>query len=119
MLIARAGSQFDKLIQALPGEKKKYLSMWNGYLDPEKEAYNETLAKSIGNDYVYLQTSGHCDMKSMRYILRLLQPKAIIPIHTDRPDAFVSNSATSGQLSGSLMDSLLSQYLHRKWIYAS
>ena len=89
VLIARAGSQFDKLIQALPGEKKIYLSMWNGYLDPEKEAYNETLAKSIGSDYEYLHTSGHCDMKSMRYILRLLQPKAIIPIHTDRPDAFV------------------------------
>ena len=89
VLIARAGSQFDKLIQALPGEKKKYLSMWNGSLDPEKEAYNETLAKSIGSDYVYLHTSGHCDMKSMREILQLLQPKAIIPIHTDRPDAFV------------------------------
>ena len=89
VLIARAGSQFDKLIQALPGEKKKYLSMWNGYLDPGKEAYNETLAKSIGSDYVYLHTSGHCDMKSMREILQLLQPKAIIPIHTDRPDAFV------------------------------
>ena len=89
VLIARAGSQFDKLIQALPGEKKIYLSMWNGYLDPEKEAYNETLAKSIGDDYVYLHTSGHCDMKSMREILQLLQPKAIIPIHTDRPDAFV------------------------------
>ena len=89
VLIARAGSAFDKLIQALPGEKKKYLSMWNGYLDPGKEAYNETLAKSIGSDYVYLHTSGHCDMKSMREILQLLQPKAIIPIHTDRPDAFV------------------------------
>ena len=89
VLIARAGSAFDKLIQALPGEKKKYLSMWNGYLDPGKEAYNETLAKSIGSDYEYLHTSGHCDMKSMREILQLLQPKAIIPIHTDRPDAFV------------------------------
>ena len=89
VLIARAGSAFDKLIQALPGEKKKYLSMWNGYLDPGKEAYNETLAKSIGDDYVYLHTSGHCDMKSMREIIQLLQPKAIIPIHTDRPDAFV------------------------------
>ena len=89
VLIARAGSAFDKLIQALPGEKKKYLSMWNGYLDPEKEAYNETLAKSIGSDYEYLHTSGHCDMKSMREIIQLLQPKAIIPIHTDRPDAFV------------------------------
>lgn len=91
VLIARAGSQFDKLIQAVPGEKKKYLSMWNGYLDPEKEAYNETLAKSIGNDYVYLHTSGHSDMKGMHELFRLLQPKAVIPIHTDNPDLFVEH----------------------------
>ena len=91
VLIARAGSQFDKLIQALPGEKKKYLSMWSGYLDQEKAAYNETLAKSIGNDYVYLHTSGHCDMNSMRELFRLLQPKSVIPIHTDSPDLFVEH----------------------------
>ena len=91
VLIARANPRFDKLIQDLPGEKKKYLSMWSGYLDQEKAAYNKDLAKSIGNDYVYLHTSGHSDMKGMHKLLRLLQPKAIIPIHTDSPDLFVEH----------------------------
>ena len=91
VLIARANPRFDKLIHDLPGEKKKYLSMWSGYLDQEKAAYNKDLAKSIGNDYVYLHTSGHIDMKGMHKLLRLLQPKAIIPIHTDNPDLFVEN----------------------------
>ena len=88
VLIARANSWFDKLIAKLPGEKRKYLSMWDGYVDEKCEAYNEALAKSLGSDYEHLHTSGHCDMKSMREMFRLLQPKAVIPIHTDDPDKF-------------------------------
>ena len=62
--------------------------MWNGYVDKTKEAYNEKLAQSLGTDYIELHTSGHIDMRSMHEVLRLLNPKAIIPIHTDNPDAF-------------------------------
>ncbi|MDY4873777.1 MAG: MBL fold metallo-hydrolase RNA specificity domain-containing protein, partial [Alloprevotella sp.] len=88
VLIARANSRFDKLIQELPGEKKKYLSMWQGYLDERKDAYNAALAKVLEDGYEYLHTSGHCDMNSMDNLFRWLQPKAIIPIHTDNPDKF-------------------------------
>jgi len=88
VLIARANPRFDRFIAKLPGEKKKYLSMWKGYLDEKKEAYNEMLATSLGSQYEYLHTSGHCDMKDLREFFRLLQPKAIIPIHTDSPDQF-------------------------------
>lgn len=88
VLIARANPRFDKLIQELPGEKKKYLSMWQGYLDERKDAYNAPLAKALEGGYEYLHTSGHCDMERMREFFRLLQPKAIIPIHTDSPDKF-------------------------------
>ena len=88
VMIARANPRFDKLIELLPGKKVKYLSMWQGYLDDKKEAYNEKLAKALGKDYKYLHTSGHCDMASLRELFALLQPKAIIPIHTDNPDEF-------------------------------
>lgn len=88
VLIARAHEKFDKLIEKLPGEKKKYLSMWKGYVDEKSGAYRKDLAKSLGSDYEYLHTSGHCDMNSMRETLRQLKPKAIIPIHTDNPDKF-------------------------------
>ena len=87
-MIARANKKFDKLIEELPGEKKKYLSMWKGYVDEKSGAYNKELAKALGSEYEYLHTSGHCDMKSLREIFRQLQPKAIIPIHTDKPDKF-------------------------------
>lgn len=62
--------------------------MWNGYLDESKAAYNPTLAKSVGNEYRYMHTSGHCDMKSLDELFSMLRPKAIIPIHTDNPRAF-------------------------------
>jgi len=89
VLIARASDKFNHLIERIPGEKRKYLSMWKGYIDKKnKGAYNEKLADALGDDYEYMHTSGHCDMGSLREFIRLLQPKAIIPIHTDNPEAF-------------------------------
>lgn len=88
VLIARANKRFDKLIEQLSEEKYKYLSMWNGYLIKSNAAFNESLAKSIGDRYEYLHTSGHCDMKSLETLFNMLQPKGIIPIHTDSPDNF-------------------------------
>ena len=88
VLIARSNPRFDKLIANISGEKKTFLSMWNGYVDKSKAAYNEKLAKSLGKDYIPEHTSGHCDMNSLREVIRLLHPKAIIPIHTDNPEDF-------------------------------
>lgn len=89
VLVARQGERFDNLLNQLPDEGRvKYLSMWNGYLDESKAAYNPALAKSVGDDYRYMHTSGHCDMKSLDELITELDPKAIIPIHTDNPRAF-------------------------------
>lgn len=91
VLIARVGSQFDKIINLLPGEKHKYLSMWKGYVDENCEAYNPSLAKSLGKDYEYMHTSGHIDMADLREFFRLLHPKGIIPIHTENPEEFANH----------------------------
>ena len=88
VLIARTNPRFDKLIEQIPGEKKKVLSMWNGYVKEGTDAYNENLAKSLDDDFDYMHTSGHIDMADLREVFRLLQPKGIIPIHTDKPEAF-------------------------------
>ena len=88
VLIARANPRFDKLIDQIPGEKKKILSMWNGYVKEGTDAYNENLAKSLDEDFDYMHTSGHIDMADLREFFRLLQPNAIIPIHTDSPELF-------------------------------
>ena len=90
VMIARANDRFDKLLSKIPQNgRKTFLSMWDGYLDRSKAAYNPALAQSIGTDYEYLHTSGHCDMVSLDRLLDMLKPKAIIPIHTDNPQRFV------------------------------
>ena len=89
VIVARQGERFNNLLNQLPDEGRvKHLSMWNGYLDESKAAYNPALAKSVGDEYRYMHTSGHCDMKSLEDLITELDPKAIIPIHTDNPRAF-------------------------------
>ncbi|MDO4950592.1 MAG: MBL fold metallo-hydrolase [Bacteroidales bacterium] len=88
VLIARPHPRFDKLIDQIPGEKKKVLSMWNGYVKEGSDAYNENLAKSLDVDFDYMHTSGHIDMADLREVFRLLHPRGIIPIHTDNPEGF-------------------------------
>lgn len=88
VLMARSNPRFDSLIKRIPGEKQVYLSMWDGYVDKSKAAYNEQLVKSLGKGYLRMHTSGHCDMNSLREVFRLLHPKAIVPIHTEKPEDF-------------------------------
>lgn len=89
VLIARANDRFDNLLSKMPGfGRKTLLSMWNGYIDRTKAAYNPALAQSIGTDYKYLHTSGHCDIAGLDGLLDMMNPKAIIPIHTDNPRLF-------------------------------
>lgn len=89
VLIARANDRFNRLLSKITQTgRKTFLSMWNGYLDSSKAVYNPVLAQSLGTDYEYLHTSGHCDMASLDRLLDMLKPKAIIPIHTDNPRCF-------------------------------
>lgn len=89
VLIARDNYKFKKLIDKLPGKKKKYLSMWKGYVDVSNgDNYNSSLAKALGEDYEYMHTSGHSDVNGTRTVFSLLQPKTIIPIHTNDPEEF-------------------------------
>lgn len=93
VIVARATERFDRLVAKLPGDKKIYLSMWDGYINPENESYSPSLAKSVGNNYSYLHTSGHCDMAGLEQLFSLLNPRAIIPIHTDSPREFANRFA--------------------------
>lgn len=89
VLLARSGERFDTLISQMPGEgRRTFLSMWDGYIDNTNPAYNPALAKSLGADYEFLHTSGHCDMRGLGQLMELMRPAMVIPIHTDDPGAF-------------------------------
>ena len=79
VLIARAGERFDKLLSEMPDAGRRiFLSMWKGYLDKSGSAYSPILEKSVGNDYEYLHTSGHCDMASLEGLFNILDRKSVV-----------------------------------------
>ena len=98
VVIARSSERFDNLLEQIPGEKLKVLSMWDGYVKEGTDAYNENLANSLDGEYDYMHTSGHVDIKDLRKFFRLLQPKAIIPIHTDNPENFAKQFCDEWQV---------------------
>ena len=99
VIIARGRDKFNKLLSRIPTEgRKTYLSMWRGYLDKSKAAFNHELAQSIPFDYKYFHTSGHCDMDSLESLIEMLKPKAVIPIHTDSPQAFAKRFSDKWQI---------------------
>lgn len=89
VLLTRTSEQFEDLIsQFNPDHSKKYLSMWDGYLNPLSPAYNEKLAKTLGKrgEFESIHASGHVDRDALgKLFWYLTDVETIIPIHT--PDS--------------------------------
>lgn len=62
-------------------------SNWNGYLDKNRTEY-ERIQKFVPENHIYLHTSGHADYETIKSVCELVKPELIIPIHTEKPDAF-------------------------------
>ena len=64
-------------------------SMWDGYLNPKKSAYNQKLADFCCKYHaVQKHTSGHATADVIARVITAVDPKQeIIPIHTENPEA--------------------------------
>lgn len=63
-------------------------SMWNGYI---KSARMQRLMNFVGSknmEVIYLHTSGHADVETVKRISRACRPQLIIPVHTEHPERF-------------------------------
>lgn len=90
VLLARSTPQFRSLVASFSkGKTKKYLSMWNGYVNSDMSAYNAELAKSLGDEYEYLHTSGHADPDALKQMFMKVDAEMIIPMHTTNPKKFL------------------------------
>ena len=71
-------------------ETKIVYSMWNGYLDEAKPAFNPVFSNFLKSfNYEYKHTSGHADVKTLDTLFDTVKPKqGIIPIHTENPKKF-------------------------------
>lgn len=64
-------------------------SMWDGYLKPEHA--DPALINFIGRRPIeYLHTSGHAYVETIAKLIEAVQPKRIVPMHTERADEFSS-----------------------------
>lgn len=64
-------------------------SMWDGYLKPDH--LDKALADYIGDRQpVHLHTSGHAYVETIARLIETVQPKVIVPMHTEKADEFTS-----------------------------
>ncbi|GHU66246.1 MBL fold hydrolase [Clostridia bacterium] len=66
-------------------------SMWDGYkTDPKMQAFLD-LAVSLGLEIVDIHASGHADAAALNRLINKLNPKQIIPVHTEHAEWFKQN----------------------------
>ncbi|MCM1233903.1 MAG: MBL fold metallo-hydrolase [Ruminococcus flavefaciens] len=88
MLARENNWRFAKIMKKFPDPLIIY-SKWTGYL--EGEHADSTLIDFIGNHRMEkLHTSGHAYVETIEKLIRLTNPKVIIPMHTECADSFSS-----------------------------
>ncbi len=91
-MLIRSNEAFKPLLEEYSklNDTKIYYSMWDGYLDKNKPAFNEILYNFLEPYNVKnMHTSGHADSKTLKAIFETVKPKSgIIPIHTEAPEKF-------------------------------
>jgi len=91
VMTVRPSMLFDlKLMKLKQGD---YIySLWRAYRSKPQQIKLENYLKSQGFTDRYLHTSGHAFEEDIKRVIRGLDPKRIIPIHTFCPEAFLSFS---------------------------
>ncbi|MGI6369548.1 MAG: hypothetical protein GX372_09320 [Ignavibacteria bacterium] len=91
-MLIRSNDAFKPLLEEYSklNDTKIYYSMWDGYLDREKPAFNETLYDFLKPyEIEHMHTSGHADLETLKVVFETVEPKGgIIPIHTGAPEKF-------------------------------
>ncbi len=63
-------------------------SMWNGYLKSARMQRLMNFFASKNMEVIYLHTSGHADVETIKRITQACRPQLIIPVHTEHPERF-------------------------------
>nr|MCR5104727.1 MBL fold metallo-hydrolase [Eubacterium sp.] len=83
---------YERLMDELADVNPEMIySMWNGYLDPERDAYNEKLAKFCEKYHACQKhTSGHAFSEFIAQVITAVDPQQMIwPIHTENAEGFM------------------------------
>ena len=63
-------------------------SFWSGYRETENLKYFLTECEKLGLKIVTLHTSGHADENTLKRLIESVNPKVLIPIHTENAERF-------------------------------
>ena len=62
--------------------------MWPGYLTPDSPAVR--FSEGHGLTIRTIHTSGHATVPDLKRLAAALNPRAVIPIHTEHPELYAS-----------------------------
>jgi ribonuclease J len=72
---------------SVPPQTRGIYSMWNGYLQRRDWQGAQSAISAAGGDFVSCHTSGHATVPDLVKLICDLNPRRIVPIHTERPEA--------------------------------
>jgi ribonuclease J len=72
----------------LPGNARCLHSRWSGYRDKPDWQSVETALNAAGGDTIQAHTSGHIYADDIASLVRQINPRALVPIHTFEPEGF-------------------------------
>lgn len=86
---------FEKMLNSFyPVDGQLIYSMWDGYLEG-KHADSKLLAFIGNRPVIRLHTSGHAYAKTIARLIKTVNPKTIIPMHTECADTFAERPELS------------------------
>ncbi len=88
VMMIRPSMQNDlQRISGLEGGNIIY-SMWEGYLEKPTTKRFMNFLKNKNFSLIKIHTSGHADIKTLKKMAEVIQPKEIVPIHTFSPSKY-------------------------------
>jgi ribonuclease J len=99
VMLIRANDKYEKILDWFAKDNPLIIySMWQGYLQGKHK--DENLVKFI-SDYraEYLHTSGHAYVDTIKKVIEIVNPKTIIPMHTECADEFMTKNEFSNYSS--------------------
>jgi ribonuclease J len=64
--------------------------MWRGYLERDEWRRTQHIITAAGGDFVECHTSGHATVSDLVKFIKQLNPRRVMPIHTERPEALTA-----------------------------
>lgn len=84
LMFVRANRDFEKIIRRYdPAQSILLYSMWDGYRT--KPGSNIPRFLALTGTWETLHTSGHASANDIQQMIELLDPKCVIPMHTEAP----------------------------------